>query len=214
MPTEIVPDVYDITVRQDNNGRRYRAFLVDDDVPTLYDAGFESTVDVLVDGLESLDIVPERLVITHGDPDHIGGYEGICDVYDLETHVPEQTDLSGQPPATHRYGHGDVIGNFEAIHVPGHNHDLHAFVNESTEVLLAADTVAGADLRGFPEGYLLTHAAVYAEDYGEAELNLDRLLEYDFDAVVVSHGSSVSEGGYEALDEYLNFPGRPPEPIK
>lgn len=214
MPTEIVPDVYDITVRQDDTGRRYRAFLVDDDVPTLFDAGFEETVDALIDGLDELDVSPDRLVITHGDPDHIGGYEAVCETYDLETYVPELTDLTGLPDADHRFGHGDRIGHWEAVHVPGHTQDLHAFVNETDEILLAADAVAGSDLRGLPEGYLLTHAALYAEDYGAAELNLDRLLEYDFDAVVVSHGSSVPEGGYEALDGYVNFPGRPEENIR
>jgi hypothetical protein len=80
--------------------------------------------------------------------------------------------------------------------------------------LVAADAVSGADLREFPEGYLLTHAAVYAEDLKEAELNLDRLLEYEFDAALVYHGSSVTEGAREVLDRYVNFPGRPDEPVK
>ena len=47
MPTEIVPDVYDVTVREDDTGRRYRAYLVDDDVPTLFDAGFADTTEAL-----------------------------------------------------------------------------------------------------------------------------------------------------------------------
>jgi hypothetical protein len=79
---------------------------------------------------------------------------------------------------------------------------------------LVDDALAGADLRGFPEGYLLPHAAVYAEDLTEAELCLDRLLECEFDAVLVYHGSSVTESARERLDRFLNFPGRPPEPVK
>ncbi|MFC6939862.1 hypothetical protein ACFQE8_07775 [Salinirubellus sp. GCM10025818] len=68
MSTEIVPGVHDITVREDANGRRYRAYLVEDDgevrsasesrtasggVPTLFDAGLPDTTDALFEGIES-----------------------------------------------------------------------------------------------------------------------------------------------------------------
>ena len=176
MPTEILPGVYDVTVREAPPGRRYRAYLIADDVPTLFDAGFPDTTDALFEGVEATGLEPERLVVTHAD--------------------------------------GDRVGNFEAVHVPGHSRDHHALVDEERGVLVAADAVSGADLRGFPEGYLLPHAAVYAEDLKEAELNLDRLLEYEFDAALVYHGTSVTEGARDVLDRYVNFPGRPDEPIK
>lgn len=214
MINEILPDVYDITVREDSTGRRYRAYLVDDDVPTLFDAGFADTAEALFDGISSTNLEPERLVITHGDADHVGGFDAVVDRYGVETHVPERTDLETDHESDHRYGDGDLIGGFEAVYVPGHAHDHHALVNEETGVLVAADAVSGADLRGFPEGFLLPHAAVYAEDLKEAELNLDRLLEYEFDAALVYHGTAVTEGAKAVLDRYVNFPGRPDEPIK
>lgn len=214
MPTEIVPGVHDITVRADDNGRRYRAYLVDDDVPTLYDAGFADTTRALFDGVEATGLEPERLVLTHGDPDHVGGFDAVVDRYGVETYVPRQTGLETDHDADNRYGDGDRIGGFEAVHVPGHLADHHALVNESTGVLIAGDAVSGADLRGFPEGYLLPHAAVYAEDLKRAELSLDRLLDYEFDAALVYHGTAVTEGADEVLDRYVNFPGRPAEPVK
>jgi glyoxylase-like metal-dependent hydrolase (beta-lactamase superfamily II) len=212
--TEIVPGVHDITVREDANGRRYRAYLVEDDVPTLFDAGLPDTTDALFEGVEATGLEPERLVLTHADPDHVGGFDAAVDRYDLETYVPEQSDLDTEHEPGHRYGDGDRIGGFEAVYVPGHCHDHHAFVDEERGVLVAADAVSGADLRGFPEGYLLPHAAVYAEDLKEAELSLDRLLDYEFDAALVYHGSSVTEGARDVLDRYVNFPGRPDEPVK
>lgn len=213
MPREIVPDVYDITVREDPNGRRYRAFLVDDDVPTLFDAGFADTTDALFEGIAATGLPPERLVLTHADPDHVGGFDAAVDRYDLETFVPRQTDLETDADPDHRYGDGDAIGNFEAVHVPGHSDDHHALVDERRGVLVAGDAVSGADLRGFPEGYLLPHAAVYAADLSQAELSLDRLLDYEFDAALVYHGSSVTDGAQAVLDRYVNFPGRPDEPV-
>ncbi|WP_254829772.1 MBL fold metallo-hydrolase [Haloglomus salinum] len=214
MPREIVPDVFDITVRTDPTGRRYRAFLVDGEVPTLFDAGFDDTTEALFDGIEATGLRPERLVITHGDYDHVGGFDAVVDRYGTETCVPEQSELDTDHAADNRYGDGDRIGAFRAIHVPGHSPDHHVLVSERRGVLLAGDALVGADLRGFPEGYLLPHAAVYATDHGAAELNLDRLLDWEFDAALVYHGSSVTEDARRVLDRYVNFPGRPPEPAK
>jgi len=212
VPREIVPDVHDITVRE-TGGRRYRVFLVDD-VPTLFDAGFADTTDALFEGIAAAGLTPERLVLTHADPDHVGGFDAVVDRYGVETHVPEGTELGTSHDADYRYGDGDTVGGFEAVHVPGHTADHHALVDETRGVLVAGDALSGADLRGFPEGYLLPHAAVYAADRRQAELSLDRLLNYEFDAALVYHGSSVTEGAREVLDRYVNFPGRPDEPVK
>ena len=48
----------------------------------------------------------------------------------------------------------------------------------------------------------------YHDDLASAEANLDRLLAYEFDAVLVFHGSSVLEGAKERLDAFVNFPGK------
>jgi glyoxylase-like metal-dependent hydrolase (beta-lactamase superfamily II) len=213
MPTEIEPGVWDITTRQDDNGRRYRVYLVEDDVPTLVDTGFADTTDALFEGIEATDLEPERVVITHADTDHVEGLPAVVEAYDVETHVPELSDVDDVEP-DHRYGDGDRIGGFEAVYLPGHTSDHHALVHEDAGFLITGDALSGADLRGFPEGYLLPHAAVYAENLQESELNLDRLLEYDFDAALVFHGSAVTENAYEVLDRYVNFPGRPAETIR
>lgn len=85
MPTEILPGVYDITVRADDNGRRYRAYLIDDDVPTLFDAGLPDRTDALFEGIEATGLDPERLVLTHSDYDHVGGFDAVVDHYGVET---------------------------------------------------------------------------------------------------------------------------------
>jgi hydroxyacylglutathione hydrolase len=213
MPTELHPGVHDITVRRDDNGRRYRAYLVEDDVPTLVDTGFADTTDALFDGIEATGLVPERVVITHADTDHVEGLPAVVEAYDVETHVPELSAVDDVEP-DHWYGDGDRIGGFEAVHLPGHCGDHHCLVHEDAGFVITGDALSGADLRGLPEGYLLPHAAHYAEDLGEAELNLERLLEYDFDAALVFHGTAVTEGADDVLDRYVNFPGRPDAPIR
>jgi glyoxylase-like metal-dependent hydrolase (beta-lactamase superfamily II) len=144
----------------------------------------------------------------------VGGFDAVVDQYGVETYVPEQSDLETDHAPDNRYGDGDSIGGFEGIYVPGHSSDHHALVNEDTGLLVTGDAVSGADLRGFPEGYLLPHSAVYAEDYNAAELNLNRILAYEFDTALVYHGTAVTEDAWAVFDRYVNFPGRPKEPIK
>lgn len=208
MVTEVLPDVYDITVRE-SEGRRNRVFLVIDDVPTLFDAGFADTTDALFDGIAEVGIEPERLVITHGDPDHFDGFDATVERYGVETWVPEQTDADGHRAPDHRYSDGDTIGSFEAIYTPGHEPDHYALVDEASDLLVAGDAVFGADLRGLPAGYLIPPPALYSENINQAEESLERLLEYDFDAALVFHGSSVTAGAKDRLDAFVNFRGKP-----
>lgn len=210
MPEEILPDVYDITVME-GEGRRFRTYLFDGPVPTLVDTGLEATTDALFEGLAKLGVEPERVVVTHGDGDHVGGLSAVVDRFDPEVYVPEQTTeeaLGGVDPDV-RYGHRDEIGDFVAVHMPGHEPDNHALVDESRGVVVAGDAVSGADQRGLPAGYLLLPPAIYSENLNEAEVSLERLLKYEFDAVLVFHGSSVLSDAKAKLDAFVNFPGKP-----
>jgi glyoxylase-like metal-dependent hydrolase (beta-lactamase superfamily II) len=92
--------------------------------------------------------------------------------------------------------------------VPGHTEHNHALIDEDAGVAITGDTVFGADHRGLPTGYFHHPPAVYSEAPGAAEENLARLLDYEFDVALVSHGSSVTQNAREKLDQYVNFPGR------
>jgi glyoxylase-like metal-dependent hydrolase (beta-lactamase superfamily II) len=207
MTTELIDGVYDITYLE-GPGRRYRVYLFEGPVPTLIDAGYEETTDELIDGIDETGIAPERMIITHGDGDHIGGFDDIVSAYEVETWVPEATDAADIDP-NHRYGHGDEIGRFEAIYIPGHSADHHALVDEDAGVLVSGDAMIGADMRGLPEGFLLAPPKVYSENVDEAEQNLETLLEYEWETALVSHGTSVISDAYEKLDYYMNFPRSP-----
>jgi glyoxylase-like metal-dependent hydrolase (beta-lactamase superfamily II) len=189
MPTELVNGVYDITCREEN-GKRYRVFLFTGETPTLLDAGLADTVEAVFDGVADVGVEPERLIITHGDGDHIGGFDAMVDRYDVETWVPEQLA-------------------HDTEHVPGHEADNHALIDEDVGVAVMGDAVSGADQRGLPPGYFHLPPAVYSQNLNEAEENLERLLAYEFDVGLVYHGSSVTENAREKLGRYVNFPGKP-----
>ncbi|MFC6835266.1 MBL fold metallo-hydrolase [Halomarina ordinaria] len=207
MPTELVPDVYDLTLRT-RGAARYRAFLVDGDTPTLFDCGFPDTTDVLREEVDATGVTPERLVVTHADGDHVGGLEAVVEAYGAETYLPEggSSDVDG---VDHRYGDGDRIGEFVAVATPGHRDDHHALVDEGRSLAVLGDAVSGSDQRGIPPGYFVLPPAVYSEDLHEAEASLERLLDYDFDAALLYHGSSVLEDASERLRAFVEFVGRP-----
>lgn len=205
MPTEVASGVHDITCGE-ANGKRYRVFLFEGDVPTLFDTGLESTVDAVIEGISEIGVAPERLIITHGDGDHAGGFDALVGEYDLETWVPAQTEADLN--ADNRYSDGNQIGQFEAIHMPGHKPDNHALVNEEAGVAVMGDALSGADQRGHPAGYFHLPPEVYSTDLSLAERSLEKLLTYDFEVGLVFHGSSVTESASEKLQRYVNFPGR------
>ncbi|QLG29629.1 MBL fold metallo-hydrolase (plasmid) [Halorarum halophilum] len=207
MTEEIADGVYDITVGEVNGGR-YRTFLFDGGTPTLVDAAFEDTVDTVADRLSELDVEPERLVVTHGDPDHVGGLAGLADRYDLETWVPEGLELDDHEP-TNRYGDGDSVGRFTAVHTPGHTAEHHALVDEDAGVAVLGDAVFGADARGLPEGYFVLPPAFFSADLAQADESLGRLLGYEFEVGLVYHGSSVTEDASGKLEKFVDFVGKP-----
>lgn len=204
--TEVAPDVYDLTLAQDP--ARYRAFLFDWDTPTLVDTGLAETSETLLDRLDTLGIAPERLVITHADHDHVGGFDAVVDRYDPETHVPEQSTLETDHEPDHRYGHEETVSPFTAVHVPGHCADNYALVAQEAPVAVMGDSMIGADWRGLPGGYFVLVEAIYSDDLVAAERNAERLQAYEFDIGLVFHGSSVFEDAREKLDAFLDFPNK------
>lgn len=226
---EPVDGVYDITWQHRDEGpeimrgMRWRAFLLDlpDDVPTLFDTCLTNRVDRLIDGIEQAGTEPERLVVTHNHPDHIGGFDEIVDRYGVETWVPAADDLLAtqrnveyqdpvSTPADHLYEGGDGIGRFEAVHVGGHTPGSSVLVDEDAGIAVCGDAVSGADRRGMLAGYLVhppqsTNVNQPPEAVVEAEENLVRLLDYQFEVALVYHGSSVFEGASEKLRAYVDF---------
>ncbi|WP_200531091.1 MBL fold metallo-hydrolase [Halorubrum sp. LN27] len=206
--TELRSGVYDVTVREANGGR-YRVFVLDGEVPTIVDAGFADTVGAVVDAVDELGIAPERVVITHGDGDHVGGLAGLVEALDLESWVPAEceADLGVEPD--HRFGDGDAVGRFEAVHVPGHTEDAYALVDEAGDLAVLGDAVFGADARGLPGGYFVLPAGYYSADLNRADESLGRLLDYEFDLGLVFHGESVTADASRKLERFVRFAGRP-----
>lgn len=205
MPTEPIGGVFDVTCVE-RDGRRIRAFLFDGDSPLLVDCGLAETAETLVAGIEETGVTPERLVLTHADPDHVGGWDAVVEAFDVETYAPAGADLDVEHPPDCAYSDGVVLDPFLALHAPGHSDHQHVLVDEERSVAVLADAASGADQRGLPAGYFHLPPATFSEDLDRATETLERVAEYDFETGLVFHGSSVFEGASEKLAAYVDLP--------
>lgn len=202
MPTEVAPDVHEISAWSADGGKDYRVFLFTAGTPTLFDTAKPDTASGIVEGIEAVGTRPERIVITHGDGDHVGGFDALVERYDPETWVPARTTLDARASPTHRYSDGDRIGRFLAVHTPGHEPDQHVIVDEAAGVAVMGDAANGADRRGLPPGYFTLPSS--SDDLDVAMESLRKLLAYDLDVGLVYHGTSVLEDAGAKLDRYVD----------
>jgi glyoxylase-like metal-dependent hydrolase (beta-lactamase superfamily II) len=182
-----------------------------EDVPTgrttLVDTAFEENGEELVASIASEFGSVDRVIVTHGDHGHHGGLDHVMDAFspDLvaaaeETKLHESIDH--QPDVL--FADGDVLdGNIRVIQIPGHTPATSALLLRDRGILISGDALDGADRAGLPAGYLLPPPALFNDDHEAAEINLYDLLQYDFDTVLVFHGSNVFDDPKEKIDDFL-----------
>jgi glyoxylase-like metal-dependent hydrolase (beta-lactamase superfamily II) len=205
MSTEPVTD--DIHKIQFENVRVYVLEDVPNGKTTLVDTAFEEDGKELVETLQSEFGTIDRVILTHGDHGHHGGLDAVMEAFSPELVAPDNETklyeaIAHKPDI--RFEDGDVLeGNIHVVQVPGHTKGASALLLEGRDILISGDALDGADRAGFPEGYLLPPPALFNENHEAAELNLYNLLQYDFDIVLVFHGSNVFENPKQKLDDFL-----------
>lgn len=205
MSVEHVMD--DIHAIQFEHVRVYVLENTPDGTTTLVDTAFED------DGEELVEIIREefgsidRVIITHGDHGHHGGLGHVMEAFDPQFVAPDNEDklheaIDYEPDV--RFEDGDLLaGNIRVIQIPGHTPATSALLLEDRGILISGDALDGADRAGLPAGYMLPPPALFNADHEAAELNLYDLLQYDFDTVLVFHGSNVFENPKQKLDDFL-----------
>jgi glyoxylase-like metal-dependent hydrolase (beta-lactamase superfamily II) len=203
--------------------RGANAYLVDDDVLTLVDAGTpfdEETLRREIDeiGFAIRDI--ERVLLTHYDLDHVGTLAALEPERDAPVFVGafDGALLTGElsPPLTNHKGalqrafgafvtnpslavqivkDGDQIGSFTAYHTPGHSPGHYTYVSADLSVGLLGDLVTESGGQLEPSSWLVSY------DTGRVRDSIRSLAERapEFEVACMGHGTPLVSGGSDAL---------------
>ncbi len=171
----------------------------------LIDVGFtplcHENIQAELDSMDSKWEDIKMIIITHAHGDHINNLAKVKELTNAEVVIGEGDEDSLEERTGVRaeivLAHGDVIGacgNIEIIHVPGHSPGNLSLYMHKYKAIIAGDTIFGDS-----EGTLEAPPEKYCTDVDQAAKNLIILSEYDFDALLLSHGKNTYEGAKEKV---------------
>ncbi len=202
---EIGPGVYQL----ESTGRTVNIFLVQAEVPVLVDTGTARQGRAVVDELRSAGMLPELVVLTHGDFDHCGAADEIARATGARVCAPaaERGLLTGDErrrlfvrvlirsvnrgraprlPSIDRWLEpGEGIACLEAIPTPGHTLGHTAYLLGTT--LFAGDAVITGETFREP-------LEMFCIDPAEARRSIEKLAALDVDLVASGHGRPSRNG--------------------
>ena len=143
----------------------------------------------------------KTVLITHRHGDHVRNLAMVQEltgapVYCQAEEVPAIKEQTGIEPGA--LAHGATLplcGGIEVIHVPGHTKGNCCYLLTSRGALIAGDTVFGDD-----EGNINEPPERYCLDVEQATRELERLLPYDFDALIYTHGKDILKGAMAKVE--------------
>lgn len=148
-------------------------------------------------------------VIEHGDPDHYGAATALRENHGVEIAAPagdrERVEAAGVE-VDHPLEAGTTQWGVETIAAPGHTPGNLAY--RWGDVLVAGDTVVGSGsefaVEASDTGRLSLMVPGYNDDDAQYRESVARLLDYDVETILVTHGPNVESGGNEALRELVD----------
>ncbi len=211
---EIVPGVRMYRIRRAN------VVAILESRVTLIDAGLPGTTRLLERALaasgRSLDDV-ERVVCTHGHPDHAGGAAqlarlgadilmhgadagtlatGFGDVLRRPSRGRFFAAMTPEPPVTTSIADGEIVpalGGLEVIHTPGHTPGSVCLWAARDGLLFVGDVLQ------YRFGRISFASRLYSDDHAAARRSVKRLAGLDVRTVVFGHYPPLTVGAPHAL---------------
>lgn len=193
-----------------------------DEATVLFGTGHESTSDEIVEIARDYDV--DVVVPEHADGDHYGGIPALFEALDNPPEVAmgevdvewrswqDDSPIGDEIPVDYELEHGERYWGVLALHLPGHTPGNMAFVHHDPDegnVLIAGDTVTGSDfspLTGDDWTGELAIVPAGRNTGGDANAreSIRKLVYYDFESVIMTHGTNVLEGGKTEVRNLIN----------
>jgi glyoxylase-like metal-dependent hydrolase (beta-lactamase superfamily II) len=147
------------------------------------------------------------ILITHAHSDHIANLPKILDLTSGPEVMLGEGDIDALKEETGidadmGLEQGDVIdacGGIEMINVPGHTDGNLTFYLREEKAMIAGDTIFGDD-----DGNIYTPPAKYSKDGERAAREIKKLLDYDFDMLLLTHGKNILTDAKREVEKLVN----------
>ena len=192
---EIVPDVQTWSVFAPDKGYAFNGYAI---------ATEEGTVVIdppepVEDGWEVIDMLEPFAGVWVTNRNHSRAAAAFRERYGATVHAHEADAERLEAGADRTVSGGERLpGEIELIHVPGKSPGEVAFHLPRSRALVVGDVVIGV-----PAGELSTYPDKVIDDREELMRSAARLLEYDFDALLLCDGEPVISGGKQKLQEFV-----------
>jgi glyoxylase-like metal-dependent hydrolase (beta-lactamase superfamily II) len=192
---EIVPDVQMWSVPAPDRGYDFNGFAVaTEDGTVLIDPPEPGE-----DGWGAVDMLAPFAGLYVTNRNHSRAAATFRERYGLQVTVHE-ADAGKLQAGADQTVRGDerLPGDIQLIHAPGKSPGEIAFHVPRSRALIVGDVVIGD-----PPGELSTYPDAVIDDMGELYRSAAKLLDYDFDALLLCDGAPITTGGKQKLQEFV-----------
>ena len=192
---EIAPSVLTWSVFSDEKGYAFNGYAVRTEGGTV----LIDPPDPGEDGWSTLEPLEPFAGVWITNRNHSRAAAAFRNRYDVEVwaHEGDARQLAGGADRTVRDGE-TIAGQIEIVHVPGKSPGEIAFHLPSARAVIVGDVVIGV-----PPGELSTYPDEVVDDSSELFRSATRLLEYDFEALLLCDGEPIPTGGKDKLREFV-----------
>jgi len=196
---EIVPDVQTWSVFAPDKGYAFNGYAIGTENGTV----LIDPPDPGADGWGTIDLLEPFAGIWLTNRNHSRAAAASRERYGLTVwaHEADAARLKAGVDRTLRGGE-TIPGEIEVVHVPGKSPGEIAFHLPRSRALIVGDLVIGV-----PPGELSTYPDEVIEDRKRLLESAARLLEYDFDALLLCDGEPLPSGGREKLRQFVEREG-------
>jgi glyoxylase-like metal-dependent hydrolase (beta-lactamase superfamily II) len=136
----------------------------------------------------------ETVLITHRHRDHISNLKRVKELTNAQVmaQVNEVSAIQNQTGVEVKgLSHGEILpycGGIKVIHVPGHSEGNCCYYLPEKKVMIAGDTIFGDE-----KGNLSPPPERYCLDVNQATREIKRLLDYEFELLLYTHGKDIMD---------------------